>query len=182
MLAAHIHQLAIKTLRRRPEDFRHVEERGHRQRNRSCRAEQWGRRAGRDGPGRGEGGQAARPPLGQAPRPRVQRLAARVLDTQGNGQKGSPKFVDHERIRGTVGDVTPESITVVSLDGFKETFAITKATQFTAPVVKEKQPVKKGVAGANVGDQVLVVGTGPEKLTADLITDAGPAPKGAELG
>lgn len=102
--------------------------------------------------------------------------------TQGNGQKGSPKFVDHERIRGTVGDVTPESITVVSLDGLKETFTITKATQFTAPVVKEKQPVKKGVAGANVADQVLVVGTGPEKFTADLITDAGPAPKGAKLG
>jgi hypothetical protein len=80
--------------------------------------------------------------------------------------KNKDGYITHSAVRGTVTALSPSSITVKALDGFSETFTLTKDTK-----VRERTPGQHGattgvVSDVKSGDRVAVVGKAPEHATA----------------
>ncbi len=75
----------------------------------------------------------------------------------------------HDVVRGTAGAVSPTSVTVRAADGSTKTYAVDGSTKVHV----------KGAAGTidqvEVGDRVVVLGTGTDSLTATHIGDRGAA-------
>jgi hypothetical protein len=80
--------------------------------------------------------------------------------------KGADGYVTHSAVRGAVTAISSLSITVKAVDGFTETFTLTKDTR-----IRERTPGQRGAKPATVsnvksGDRVVVVGKAPEHATA----------------
>jgi hypothetical protein len=80
--------------------------------------------------------------------------------------KNKDGYVTHSAVRGAVMALSPTSITVKAVDGFSETFTLTKDTR-----VRQRTPGQHGakpgtVSDVKSGDQVVVIGKAPEHATA----------------
>jgi hypothetical protein len=101
---------------------------------------------------------------------RVDRLLRRALHgtwVTRDGESGS--FITHDAIRGQVTDVSTSSITVKAADNTSETFEVTSSTK-----VRQRTDGKGAastIGAVHSGDNVLVVGTGTDKLTAKWVVD-----------
>ncbi len=80
--------------------------------------------------------------------------------------KGPDGYITHSGVRGAVTAISATSITVKAVDGYTETFTLGPTTK-----VRERTPGQHGATSGSVsdvkqGDQVAVLGKGPEHSSA----------------
>ena len=73
--------------------------------------------------------------------------------------KDKGHFVTHEEVRGKVVAESSTSITVQAADGFKETLAVNSSTKIRERAAKKAED--SSLAKLKVGDEAVVLGTGP---------------------
>ncbi len=78
-------------------------------------------------------------------------------------------FVTHEVARGTVGAITPTSITVHSADNSDETFVVNSATKVHTHTAGTKGSPASSISTVKTGDNVLVVGKGTPATATGIV-------------
>lgn len=78
-------------------------------------------------------------------------------------------FVTHEVARGTVGAITPTSITVHSADNSDETFVVNSATKVRTHTAGTKGSPASSISTVKTGDNVLVVGKGTPATATGIV-------------
>jgi len=117
-------------------------------------------------------GEQGRGPLARHGKHPLARLGKHVLHGQWVVKNKDGDVVTRDEIHGSVTAVSATSITVKAEDGVSQTYAITSDTKVRQRTQgKPRSGDDSDISKVKTGDNVVVLGTGTDTLTADAVID-----------